>query len=85
MSTQQLLSLILGAVLHVTSLVSLVVLVALGKLSWAEAGPIIGGLVGLGVGVPLTISAVGSPAASTPSPAAPASAPAASPAAPAPG
>ncbi len=39
------------------ALISLVVLVAMGKLSWTDAGPIIGGLVGVGVGVPLTFVA----------------------------
>lgn len=49
-----------AAVLHIAALVSLVVLVAIGKVSWADAGPIIGGLVGVGVGVPLTFSIVNS-------------------------
>lgn len=56
----QVFSLIYGAVLHVGALVSLVVLVAIGKVPWADAGPIIGGLVGVGVGVPLTFSIVNS-------------------------
>ncbi len=53
--------LIYGAALHVAALVSLVVLVALSKVSWTEAGPIIGGLVGVGVGVPLTFAATKPP------------------------
>lgn len=57
----QLVSFIYAAVLHVAALISLVVLVALGKLSWVEAGPIIGGLVGVGVGVPLTVAALKPP------------------------
>jgi len=46
-----------AAVLHVTAVIALTVLIAMGKLSWAEGGPIIGALLGLGVGVPLTVAA----------------------------
>lgn len=45
-----------ATLLHVGALVAVTVLIAMGKISWAEGGPILGGLVGLGVGVPLTPS-----------------------------
>jgi hypothetical protein len=45
---------IYAAALHIAGLAAIVVLVALGKVSWAEGGPIIGALVGLAVGIPVT-------------------------------
>jgi hypothetical protein len=44
-----------AAVLHVASLAALVVLVALGKITWAEGGPVITGLVGIGVALPAVV------------------------------
>lgn len=41
-------------ILHIAGLAAIVVLVALGKVSWAEGGPIIGGLVGFAIGVPVS-------------------------------
>ena len=79
--------LIYGAVLHIGALVALTVLIAMGKLSWAEGGPILGALVGIGVGVPLTPVISGSnlitPAPQTPAPAAPVPSDTVQPAAPA--
>lgn len=63
MSTSQLVTFIYAAVLHVAALVSLVILVAVGKVSWVEGGPIITALVGLGAGVPLVIAGTNTSAA----------------------
>lgn len=43
-----------AAVLHVVAIVALTVLIAMGKLSWADGGPLLGGLLGLAVGIPAT-------------------------------
>jgi hypothetical protein len=45
-----------AAVLHVASLAALVVLVALNKITWAEGGPVITGLVGIGVALPASVA-----------------------------
>jgi hypothetical protein len=46
-------------ILHVAGLAAVVVLVALGKISWADGGPIIGALIGLAIGVPVTPAPTG--------------------------
>lgn len=59
---------IYAAALHVLGLAALVVLVALGKISWTDGGPIIAYLVGFGAGVPVTVGALGSRGTSPPTP-----------------
>lgn len=52
--TSNTLTLIMGAAVALVVIVGLIVLVALGKLTWADAGPLIGALAGVHGGAALT-------------------------------
>lgn len=66
--TSSTIALIYAAALHLLALVAMVVLVVVGKVSWAEGGPIIAYLVGFGAGVPVTVGVTSSRGTSPPTP-----------------
>lgn len=50
-----------AAALHVAAVAAMVVLLAMGKVTWAEGGPILAGLLGVGAGAGLALVVPGVP------------------------